>query len=210
MIQVKDLINEIGALSYLGMWLVAILVNVVIPVPEEIILLAFGYLAGTPAVSGLILAPLVISGLLVSDLLMYFFSKRGNRFLSMFYDRVFAKQIENRREWIERHMNKVIFFSRFMLQLRFLGPFLAGQKRVPVKKFFMLDFLALMVYVPIYMAIGWYFHSRIDYIADGVNEVKNVVIVVLLIFALVWLVRFFRKWLLKMNTGIKPKDEGKD
>jgi membrane-associated protein len=213
MSEAGEIIKEISALSYLGMWLVSVLANVVIPVPEEIILLAFGYLAGTPAINGFILVPLVISGLLTSDTLMYLFSRRGNKILSTFYDKMFARQLGKgkRQEWVDRNLNKAVFFSRFMLQLRFLGPFLAGQKKMSFKMFFSLDLLALVVYVPIYMALGWYFHSRIDDIVEKINAVKNAVIIILSILALFWLMRFLRNLFLKIDIkAMEQENEKKD
>ena len=74
---------------------------------------------------------------------------------------------------------KVIFISRFLVQLRFLGPFIAGQSRVSWKKFLVWDILALSVYVSVLMWAGHYFEHRIDSIFDGINTAKNVLLVAL-------------------------------
>jgi hypothetical protein len=46
-IESQSIITELGALSYVGIWITALLSNIVIPIPEEVVLLGFGYLAGT-------------------------------------------------------------------------------------------------------------------------------------------------------------------
>ncbi len=193
----QELIKEVGLLSYMGIWFVSIISNVVIPVPEEVVLLVLGYLSGGPKLDGVLLLPVVLSGLLVSDIAMYFFARRGNKLVSTFYDKVFASRIESKREWIDRNINKVIFFSRFLIQLRFLGPFFAGQTKMPFRKFFFLDLAALLVYVPLYLFIGWYFRNRIDFIAGGVNKVRNIIIIVALSLVLFSIFKFLRNYILK-------------
>lgn len=175
----EELIREIGLLSYIGVFGVALISNVVIPVPEEVIIIIFGYLAAGPRFSLPILLAIIIAGLLLSDLVMYWLARKGAKIVTFFYNKIFSKRLADKEAWMERHMNKIIFFSRFMIQLRFLGPFLAGQKKVPLRRFVFLDLAALLIYTPAYLLVGFYFRSRINYIIDGVNEVKNIVIVVI-------------------------------
>lgn len=204
------LIDQLGPLSYIGIWGVSVLSNVLIPVPEEAVLLVLGYLAGGPRFDIFILFPVVLSGLLLSDIVMYFFSLRGNKLVSAFYDRVFASRLESRKEWIDKHMNKVIFFSRFLVQLRFLGPFFAGQSGMSLRKFLTLDFLALAIYTPLYLFIGFYFRSRIEFITSGIGAVRNIIILVFLSVFLFSLLRFIKKFLLKTRPNIENLNEKND
>jgi len=197
MTETEVLISQISPLSYLGVWLVSILSNVFIPVPEEIVIIVLGYLAGGPKFDFVILLPIVFSGLLISDCAMYFFSRRGNKLVSTFYDKVFASRLESKREWINKNIQKVVFFSRFLVQLRFLGPFFAGQTGMSFRKFIFLDSAALLVYVPLYLFIGYYFRSRIEFIASGVGIVRNIIILVVVLATLISFLRFLKKFLLK-------------
>lgn len=187
-----DVLGQLNALSYGGLWVVSFLSNAIIPVPEEITLLGFGYLAGTGKVDILFLIPIAISGLLTSDIIVYTLSKKGSRLVLSIYERFFAKKIENHSEsWFDINLNKIVFFSRFLVQLRFIGPFLAGQKNMPLKKFISFDLLALVLYVPLYIMLGKYFHSRVQSIINDVNVLRNImllmggVIVTVLIFNIV-------------------------
>jgi membrane-associated protein len=204
-----ELIREIGTYSYFGIWGISIISNVVIPVPEEAVLLVLGYLAGTPNFNGFIIAPIVLSGLLLSDVLMYFFSKRGVRLVNLFYQKVFARRVENKREWIETHMNKVIFFSRFLVQLRFLGPFLAGQMLISWRRFILYDFLALIIYVPLYLLIGWYFHNRVELIVDGIGTIRNIIITLVGLAIAISISKLVYKFFLGENFLAKKSDDKK-
>lgn len=196
-------------MSYLGIFFVALISNIVIPVPEEVMVIIFGYLAGGMVVNGTLLFPVILLGLLASDIIMYLFSKRGNKLVSGFYDKVFAKRVESKKEWIDKNINKVVFFARFLVQLRFLGPFFAGQTKMSFRRFFFLDLAALLVYVSIYYAVGFYFRSRINFIISGVNLAKNIIILVVVAIVLASLVQYVRRRLLKIKTESDINVQGK-
>ncbi|MEI8062419.1 MAG: VTT domain-containing protein, partial [bacterium] len=169
MSETQTLIQHLGALSYIGIFGVSIIANVIVPVPEEIVLLALGFLVGTGQVNGYAIIGILIAGLFISDISMYYFAKKGFRFVTFFYEKFFAKRLASKREWLESHVTEVIFFSRFMVQLRFLGPFLAGQTQTPTKTFVKYNLYALTVYVPFYILVGFYFHNRIEVISSGIG-----------------------------------------
>ncbi|HEY0979885.1 MAG TPA: DedA family protein [Candidatus Paceibacterota bacterium] len=195
--ETQAIINELGTFSYLGIFGVSLLANIVIPVPEEIVLLALGYLAGSGHASVFIIIPVIIAGLLVSDLIMYFLARAGNKWVQGFYDKFFAHRLEAKQEWIEHHMEKVIFYSRFMVQLRFIGPFMAGHLKVPVRKFITYELAALVVYVPLFVWIGYYFQSRIVRIIDSVDIIRNVILIGFAIIIVISLLRYwYRRFIL--------------
>lgn len=199
MIESQTLITELGTLSYIGIWFTALLSNVVIPVPEEIVLLTLGYLAGTGHIDFFILLPIVMSGLLVSDIGMYILARKGSRLVTWFYDRFFSKKfMQKNDQWFTDHMNKIIFVSRFLIQLRFIGPFLAGQKKIPFRRFVFYDLAAIIIYVPLYTLLGLFFHSRVQAIIDNVGVVRNIILVAVGLFIIFGLSRkYIRKFLFK-------------
>lgn len=178
-IESQNIITELGTLSYVGIWIASLLSNIVIPVPEEIILLGLGYLAGTGHVNFFILLPIVISGLLVSDIVMYALARKGSRFVTWLYTKFFSKRLENKNsDWYDSHITKIIFFSRFLIQLRFVGPFIAGQRKTSPRTFITYDLAALLIYTPLYILLGLFFHSRVKAIVGNVGIVRNIVLVV--------------------------------
>lgn len=193
MLETQEIIKQISLLSYGGIWLTAFAANVIVPIPEEGVLLILGYVAGGPSWNGLIVLLIVYTGVIASDILIYSLAKAGNKFVTGAYNKLFATKVEARREWIEKNMGKVIFFSRFLIQLRFLGPFLAGHMRVPFKKFLALDALALAIYIPLYLTLGWYFRSSINSILSGIGVVRNVVVTVFIIIIVLFVLKFLRK-----------------
>ncbi|MBP7846122.1 MAG: DedA family protein [Candidatus Pacebacteria bacterium] len=201
------LIAELGSLSYFGIFIISILANVFIPFPEEVVLLGLGYLSGTGSANIWILIPIVITGLLVSDIGMYFLSRGGNKWVNMFYQKVFAGKLGDKLKWMNANINKVVFFSRFMVQLRFLGPFMAGQVKMPFKKFILIELAALFVYVPLFLGLGNYFHSRISSIIDGVNVVRNAILIFAGFVAIFAIFKILKKKLMKIFEKIMSNYE---
>ena len=186
------LISNIGAFSYFGVFVIAILANVVVPVPEEIVIIAIGYVAGTGKINALIALPIVILGLMISDSVMYFLARRGTKLLNAFYDRLFAKSIGSRQDWIDNHTGEVIFYTRFLMQFRFVGPFIAGKKKLPWKTFLSYEVPALLIYVPVLLALGDYFQDRFDAIVSGVGIVRNVILIIIGVLVIVGISKFLR------------------
>jgi len=180
----QDILTTVAGLSYVGIFGIAFLANIVVPVPEEVVILAIGYVAGTGSISFWITFPIVVAGALASDAIMFLLSRRNNPLVRGFYDKFFSKIFPIKQEFLEHHIRKVIFFSRFLVQLRFLGPFLAGQAKATWKKFLGYDIPALIIYVGVLMWAGHYFESRIDRIFDGIDEAKNIVLIIFGIIAL--------------------------
>jgi membrane protein DedA with SNARE-associated domain len=177
MTDTSGIIANLGGLSYLGIFGVAILANIFIPVPEEVTLLALGYVSHAGDVNIFIVIPIVIVGLLISDLFLYTLSHQGNRIVTFFYQRFFAKRIANKHIWVQTHIEKVIFYSRFLMQLRFIGPFMAGQLGVPKRKFITYELAALVFYVPLLLWIGWYFRSQVESIITGIGALRNLILI---------------------------------
>lgn len=199
------LISQLGSLSYIGILITSFLANVVVPVPEEVVLVIFGYLSKVHSDLLLIyLIPIVMIGLLLSDIVMYSLARANNRFVTFFYNKLFSHLFsQESSEWIRQNIKKIIFFSRFMIQFRFLGPFFAGQQKVPFKVFLLYDFLAVSLYVPLYIIIGRFFYKKLNLIIYNVNIVKNIVLVLFVGLLVISLTKILFRFIFK-NTPKQP------
>jgi membrane-associated protein len=195
-----DIITDVGALSYAGVFILSLLANIFIPVPEEIILLALGYVVGVGILSGYVVLPIVIVGLLLSDMVLFILSKRGSRIVQWLYHKFFEKRIAKKgKRWVRTNIGKIIVVSRFLVQFRFLGPFLAGERKIKTKTFVMYDLLGLVLYVPLYVLLGALFHSKVRYIIDKVGVVQNIVFMAVILLILFAMIRFVYKFFFKKD-----------
>lgn len=191
--ETQEIVQQIAAYSYLGAFGLSLIANMFVPVPEEIVVLMIGYATG----AGLLLfwptLAIVFAGLLISDLLLYIFAKRGTKVLLIIYEKYFAKLgIKDNEAFLKKNINSVIFFSRFIIQFRFLGPFLAGYFQVPLKQFLKYELPALIMYVPLVMWLGYYFQNRIDVIVSGLGSVKNIIVIVIVVIVLFSLAQYIK------------------
>lgn len=190
----SDLIlNSLGHLSYGGIFLIALAANFIIPIPEEIILLIIGYLTS----SGVFLYPaamgIFILGMIVSDYVLYSMAYHGSRFVNKLKEKIAKKGFLKNEEYIRAHIHKVIFFSRFLIYLRFIGPVISGSLKIKRKTFLMYDFLALVLYVNILMSLGNLFHRQIRIITEGVANFVNYLLSAIIIIGILFLMRFLHK-----------------
>lgn len=181
-----------------GFALVAIIANVFPAIPEEVFLLSFGYLAhSSPANFPFIEITLfLILGFLIVDSVLYYLTLRGSKIVHFLSKRVLDIDLEQKQDFLKKHVFKVIFVSRFLVQLRSIGPITAATVHYPYKKFLYADFLALVIYTPLLMGIGYYFANRLSKILSGAHVISNIMLTVLGILFLVIILRKARKILL--------------
>lgn len=177
----------------------AIFANIFPPIPEEIFLLYFGYLANLKPelVSFTQINLFLIIGFLIIDSVILYLALRGHKIITFILHKVLDINLDNKEELLKKHANKILFISRFMVQLRVLGPITAARVKMPYKKFLMIDFLALVVYVPTVMGIGYYFAHSIEKIFSGTKVLNNIMFTSLIILLLIVGTRKLRKILLR-------------
>ncbi len=183
----EDFIVKLGGLSYVGIFGISLIANILFIVPEEVVLIGLGYAARAGGADIFSVIAIVILGLLTSDAVLYTLSRGNSRIVITLYDRVFSKRIaffskklSGNETWIEGHLDKVIFYSRFLMQLRFLGPFMAGKHKASVRTFLTYELAALVLYVPLLLWVGWYFRSRIERIIGSIDAAHTVILIMVI------------------------------
>lgn len=213
--EVDFIIGSIGELTYGGIFILALLSNIIIPVPEELVLLGMGYLTSVGIFQYPLILGIFILGMLTSDYILYSLAKRGSKLTVGLFKKLEKKGFLKNKEYLKRNINKIIFFSRFLIYLRFIGPVVAGYVKTPRKKFLIYNFLALVIYVNIFLGLGNYFHKEISTIAAGVARFKNYMFIFLVIMVSILVLRYIEKnfitWITKISEyipAIIPPHEG--
>lgn len=191
----QQIVANLGAVSYLGIVGATFVANLFPGVPEEIFLIALGYLIGKHVFIWWLCLVLVVPALFITDNILYFLAYRGNKAVRVAGNFLMGGTLDKRLPFIEQHIGHIVFFSRFIFQARFLGPFLAGTVRYPYKKFILREIFALIIYVPLAFWIGMYFENRIADIISGVGIVGNIVLMVFAILIVVFVINLVKKHL---------------
>jgi len=192
--------TTIGGLTYGGMFILALISNMVVPVPEEIVLIIVGYFTAKGHFYFLYSYGIFVTGMFVSDTILYHMARRGARITKRL-----REKIENNRHlkdegFVKKHIKKIIIISRFLMYFRWIGPVISGISRVPYKKFAFYNLIALLIYVPFVLFLGFYFENYIDKIISDVNRIRNIFMMIFSIIILIIIAKNINKKFIKSIT----------
>lgn len=188
-----ELIQELGGLTYGGLFALALSANMLMPVPEELILLATGYFVAKGIFNFWISGGIFILGMIISDTVLYYLAYTGTKILKRFNKTISNNKFLRDDGFVKSHIRKIIIVSRFLVYLRWIGPVLSGTTKFKYQKFILYDFLALLVYVPLVLFLGEYFEGAIDRIVEDVNRIRNIFLLLFSIAVLAFLIKNMNK-----------------
>lgn len=155
-----------GGLSYAVVTALLVLCGLGIPIPEDVILVAGGYVASE---QGHDVVPMMLAGLggiLAGDGLIFLL---GRRFGIAMAERTFLRRyltverIAHVDVLFRRHGPKILLAARFTPGVRAVTYFTAGAIRLPFWKFLLFDGLAALVSAPLWVFLGYrYGHAIVD------------------------------------------------
>lgn len=192
--------------SYLGIALFVAGGGYVIPIPEEIFLLLIGYLAAADFVNIWISLGVCFVMILLSDFFVYNLAAHGSRLLLGYQAKVKPEKMNKYEALMREHAGKTIFLLRFVFGVRFLSILIAGSLRVKPKLFLTADFLALLIYVPALIFVGFHFHNSFTVLVTTVEGVRRLFSFITLVTLAIMITFYIRHRFLnskKDNAEIK-------
>lgn len=210
-VQIITLFQSLGTFEAYGLILgVLFACGLGLPIPEDITLISAGIIsaAGTISIEGALIAGMV--GVLVGDSLLFYLGRHFGR-------RVFTWPIfrslfsENRivvaEEKIRKHGRLICFAARFMPGLRAPIYLTAGTMGVRPIVFLLTDGFAALISVPVWIFLGNWFGTNIEYVLKLAKKINSVILVVLAltIISLVVYFKFIKKK--KVSSSIPLNSE---
>jgi len=161
------------------------------PVPEDIIVLSAG--AGVQQGLGnvFIVTAVVYLGIIVSDYLIFWFSKEfGMKILSFKFVSFFIprEKVERMLKFFDGHKKKVVFTGRFVSGLRPIVFFAAGLSGIRSRTFLAIDSLASLAYAPAMLFLGYRLSYDISGLVGGILKIYHAVEILLILAAATWVV----------------------
>lgn len=175
MINFDTLTNYFEHTTYLGIFLVLAFFGHFIPIPVEIILVSMGYITALGYLKLYFVIPLGILGLLTGDALIFYMARRGSHLILKSRKKFKPETIEKYEELMKNNSGKTIFLLRFIVGLRILSPLLSGSLNVRYSTFLFFDFLALLIYVPFLIFLGFHFHTNVLLLISEVEIIRHVI-----------------------------------
>ena len=175
-------ITSIEHFSYLAIFCFALFSGYFIPIPEEIILLITGYMAWariihlTPAIFVAILA------FIIGDNILFKLTLKHNKHVEKLIHEVLSLKIVARhRPFLEKYLGMTIFVTRFFPFLRFVGPVFSGYVKADETKFMIFNTLAIIIYAPFVILVGFFCNQYFGQIIFEIAKVKHVIFVFIMI-----------------------------
>lgn len=154
--------------GYLGIFLCVFVGNLGVPVPEETVLLAAGFLSAEGVLDVRTVFVVAVVSAVFGDNCGYALGRTGGQRL---LDRLsgtsgFIKRRYLRfKDFFQLHGNKTVFLARFIAGLRFVAGPMAGAAGMPFWRFFGWNVLGALVWCAAMVAIGHLIGDQWDYVA---------------------------------------------
>src|SRR5271170_8037541 len=150
--------------TYLGLFVVLMLCGLGLPIPEDVALLAGGYLVhrGVTQYPATLIVSLV--GVVAGDNSLFFLGRRFGTGLVRYFSLGRPKsrhQIDRLKAFMDKHGHLAIFYARFLAGARALVYLTAGSLGVRPSRFLLYDALGAVISVPIVVSIGYFFGAQI-------------------------------------------------
>jgi membrane protein DedA with SNARE-associated domain len=150
-----DLSTLLGDWGYPALVLLLCATGVGSPIPEDVLLLAAGYLVS----AGVFWRPwvilLAVFGVVASDLMLYTWGRQMRvRATGRFMRLVRPDRLERATDWFERFGDRIVLWARLLPGTRtvvFVG---AGLRGMPIGRFLLYDTVGACIWVPLLVFLG--------------------------------------------------------
>lgn len=178
--------------TYAGLFIVLVLCGMGLPVPEDIALLAGGYLAHRGVIQYPATLMVSMIGVVAGDNSLFFLGRRfGSGLISYLgLGRPQSRhQIDRMKAFMDKHGHLAIFYARFLAGLRALVYLMAGSLGVSPGRFLLYDSLGALISVPVVVSIGYLFGKQIGIAIHYLGGFERLIWLVVLFSALFYLSR---------------------
>jgi membrane protein DedA with SNARE-associated domain len=206
-----DLASYVQSFSYLGIFLWFAIGEQLTPVPEEVYLISVGYIIRQVSLNPVLAGIACVLGLLATDNFLFFISRKGNKISDKIIDKINSNLLEKIKDNLKRNAVKTLLVMALLPKLRFISPIVSGIAGISWRTFLIVNSIATVFYVSVYMLCGMLFHNQLHNLLKKLAVAQHGIFTgVMLILAIV-LVFVIRKYVLKSKRengqghgGMKP------
>ena len=187
--------------TYAGLLVVLILCGMGLPVPEDVALLAGGFLVHRGVIQYPMTLLVALVGVVAGDNSLFYLGRRFGtglvKYLGIGRPRS-QRQIDRLKEFMRRHGHRAILYARFIAGLRALVYLTAGSLGVNPLRFFLYDLAGAVISVPIVVTLGYLFGNELEAVLRYIGGVEK----------LVWLVAALSLCVIAMRMLMLTREHG--
>ena len=189
---VKFIVETVGSLGYVGIFIMMFLESTVFPIPSEVVMIPAGYLAHKGEMNIYIVIILGALGSLCGALFNYYFALKFGRTFLMKYGKYFFvshETIEKTEVFFKDHGHISTFSGRLIPGLRHYISLPAGLARMNLFVFCLYTTLGATIWVIILTILGYYIGDN----EELVKEYLRYLIIGLLVFLVLLGAWYYKK-----------------
>ncbi|NJL32354.1 MAG: DedA family protein [Phycisphaerales bacterium] len=173
------LVDQWGMFMAIGLFAIIIISGFGLPMPEDIPLMALGYLCYREVMPLSLMLPLALLSVLLGDWVMYFMGRRFGTQLTKippFKWFLSPKRLAAAHKAFHDHGGKALFTARFLPGIRSAVFFSAGHFRLPFWKMLVYDGSAALISVPVIILLAYFFGSQLERVRHWTQQGHMVVL----------------------------------
>ncbi len=178
--------------TYGGLFVVLALCGLGLPMPEDVALLAGGYLVHRGITRYPLTLAVALLGVVSGDNSLFFIGRHFGTGIVRYFgvSRPGSQnQIDRIRGFMQRHGHRAIFYARFLAGLRALVYLSAGSFGVRPAVFLLYDLLGAVISVPIVVSLGYLFGKQIEMIVRYLGGFERLLLIVALLCVALYVTR---------------------
>ncbi len=185
------IVNWLAAWGYLGIFALVFIGNLGVPVPEETVLLAAGFVAGRGILDLKLLYAVGIGSAVTGDCAGYLIGRTGGQRLIERLERSFRFVRPSRvrlEHFFATHGNKAVFMARFVAGARFMAGPMAGAAGMGFWRFFGWNLFGAIIWCSLVITIGYLVGDELEWVAYLLHRVGLwVALAAVLLIGAIWL-----------------------
>jgi len=189
------LVNQIGDMGYLGIFLLMFLESTFFPFPSEIIMIPAGYLAYQGEMNLYIVVLVGILGSVAGALLNYYLAMYLGRKIILKYGKYFfikEETLDKLDTFFTQHGEISTFTGRLIPGIRQLISLPAGLARMNIAKFSFFTALGAGIWVIVLVAIGYLVGSNQELISEYMKSATLIALGSVVLITIFYVVRHRR------------------
>jgi membrane protein DedA with SNARE-associated domain len=159
--------------GYQGIFICVFVGNLGIPIPEELVLLVAGVLAGRQDLDLCTLYVVAILSAVTGDCCGFLVGRTGGQQLFEWLARKFPflrRRYQYLQTFFQAHGNSAVFFARFLMGARFMAGPMAGAAGMPFWSFLGWNLLGASVWCSLVITLGYFVGNQLDWMVRLAEE----------------------------------------
>ena len=184
--------------TYAGLFVILSLCGLGLPMPEDVALLAGGFLAHKGITRYPITMVVSLLGVIAGDNSLYFIGRGVGANLLRYFglkkselteDEAADNHVDRMAAFMHRHGHLAIFYARFFAGFRALVYLSAGSLGVPSSRFFLYDLAGAAISVPVVVTLGYVFGDQLEHVIRYIGGFQKLIWVVAGLSGAIYLTR---------------------